>query len=287
MRALVGIDSGRHYQRAMKLLARLRLEGLEAELIHADVPLPFPVATSMLSPGRTCGEPNDPNHLAEARALLAEAQTLANDLGLRAESKLAIGTPAQTLMERSAAVGADLLVLAADEGDHTVMSLLFGTTGRLTLNAKTSVLLAKEEVAHENGLTAVFVTDHCANAEDFADQICRFGPKGLAKLVVLTTLPGSATHADVFGAAGRDRERQVRTKSRNLINTFRDAGISAEYRVLQGDIHHGIAQTLADVAADLLIVTSACNSFLTSVLVGAPPIREALASPCSVLVLRR
>lgn len=127
---IVGIDGSQPAQNALKTGCGLaRAFDADLHLVHAyqENPVPYAAgpATGYHMPA-TVGEPKD--FVRAARRLGDEALSEAADVGCEnVELHLLDGVPAATLLERSEALGADLIVMGR-RGRGKITQLIVGST---------------------------------------------------------------------------------------------------------------------------------------------------------------
>ncbi|RYG29258.1 universal stress protein, partial [bacterium] len=151
MRTLVGVDEGRSYIPAIRLLARLDFKGNEAILVHVEQPIgtvynPVPLAYDY---------GDDANAEKQARefgeTLLEEAASAARlmDLGIEPKTVYALGTSSGRLMEVADEEGADLVAIGSRR-QGTLESFFLGSVGRaLAIAANQSFLVARGRPASD------------------------------------------------------------------------------------------------------------------------------------------
>lgn len=271
MRAIVGVDMAGLYEAAMNLLGRLRFESIETELIHVDNPVPLVEAYPMA----LISDPEIEETLREgANRLLARACEKAEAKGLHPHSEFVVGPPSGVLMDRAQETAANLIAIGSTQKPKYGRFVL-GSVGRaLTIGSPTSLLVAKGKVAPEGDLTVVFATDHSSYADECVRLFARMHPQGIGRLVLLTAIDNESDRAEAT------------EKSHSVVEHLREAGIPAEYEIVEGSVHAAIEESMQDLKADLLVLGAQGHGFIERMFVGSTSLQEVMASSHSVMVLR-
>jgi nucleotide-binding universal stress UspA family protein len=148
------------------------------------------------------------------------------------------------------------------QGEQTLKTIVVGTDG------SPSSMKAVHEAATLSAATGADLYIACAVR--LAQDVAALAPVGM-------TLPGGwdeQAHAEAAAAVARAAE------------VARQAGASAEGRVLTGEAAHALMGLVDDVDADLLVVGSRGMTGAARFLLGSVPNRCAHHANCSVMVVR-
>jgi nucleotide-binding universal stress UspA family protein len=290
MNALIGVDLGSHWKKAVDLLRRLNFEGLNPTFAN--------VVESVLPDGSFMDLPS--NHpIAEIiRENEAEGMRLAEEakarLGLGGTAVVLRGQPKEVLFNISEETGADLVALGS-ERKSVWGDLFFGSVAKALLTgSRCSVLYGKQEVKSDGPITAILATDHSDYSNRSADWFLKRHPQGIGKLVVLTA-------ATMNPLVGKDVVQNVenmgdsiiasimdgiRERNQMIADGFTAAGINCVAEVREGHPSVAIEAAMKEHNADLLVVGAQGRGFLERLRVGSTSFEQVVNSPYNVLVVR-
>jgi nucleotide-binding universal stress UspA family protein len=288
MKAIIGVDGQELYRTALNLMARTQIPGLEVNLVFAEEPPPALGIAPYLDPSVVTAE----EALGEAATCFLErAKKACAALGIEAATSYHLGTPASVLMEQAEQKHGALIAIGSTRKSR-YGAFFLGSIGRaLTIGARQSVLIGKGKVAPVGKLTAVLATDHSEYGNECIRLLARWKPAGFERVVVVTaTELAAADPLEVIGehVYGENREllQHFQSRGRSIAEHLTEQGIPAEYRLVQGPVHEVIAATMAEMAADLLILGAHGHGMFERLMVGSNSMHEALATPHSILLLR-
>ena len=134
-RLLVAVDGSPSSLGAVRHAARRARDhpGLELHLLNVQPPMPSAIA-SFLSPEALRGYHED-----EGRKALAAARAVVDEAGLRAESHIAIGPVAETIVDYAAERGCAEIVMGC-RGLGAIPGLLLGSTTTKVLHLSDAVV---------------------------------------------------------------------------------------------------------------------------------------------------
>lgn len=276
MKAIVGIDSERHYRSAMHLLSRLSFYKVSAELVHVVDPY-YLAELGMVGPAYAASLGVPETWEKEADELLAEAQDVAIGSGIPCTTLRTVGKPSAALTEHAIDIHADLIAIGSTHKSK-YGAFFLGSVGRsLTIGASQSLLIAKQDVAKSGPLTAVFAIDGSEYADTCLRMFARMEPKGIGRLVLVTAY-------DRLGLT--DPPSKEREHLNELVAHLRESGMNAEAHVVEGSLHEVIDAMMESTEADLLVMGARGHGFIDRLLVGSNSLQQVVASPHSVLLLR-
>jgi nucleotide-binding universal stress UspA family protein len=283
MKAIVGVDQSGLYRSALHLLARLKIDPTEVDLLHTEEPTPVLYGVGFVPAVDTYSQVADAARDTADR-LLNEAAQASAELGIPANRTFVLGqAPAQALMAEADKVQAEVIAVGSTRKPKYAQFFL-GSVGRgLAIGAHQSVLIAKNETPAEGPLTVVFATDHSKYADSCAQLLERLRPQGIGRLVIVTA---TDEPRDPSAAPIPQFRIEVEKRSQALANRLTTAGIPSEHRIVEGEVFDVIAATMEEVGADLLILGARGHGFLERVLIGSVSLQATVASPYSVLLLR-
>jgi nucleotide-binding universal stress UspA family protein len=162
----------------------------------------------------------------------------------------------------------------------------FGSVGRaISIGSKHSILIAKGSVACSGKVNAVIATDHSKYADDAIGHLIRMKPQGLGNVRIVTAL----NHAMLKGASGLDKDAlktYMETKSAEIADSLREAGIPALYEVVEGDVSPVLDRQMRLSNAELLIMGAQGHGFMDRMFIGSSSLHQVVGTPHSILILR-
>ncbi|RYG43009.1 hypothetical protein EON79_17815 [bacterium] len=291
LKTIVGIDSGRAYVPALRLLGRLRFKGNESILVHVESPIgivynPVPLAYDY---GDEAAAERQAREL--GKTLLQQAQSDARDAGLEDDSKTiyAIGTSSGRLMDLADEENADLVAIGSRR-QNSMESFFLGSVGRaLAIAAHQSFLVARGKVDASGPVRAVFATDHSEYADRCFEKLLEMGAQGLGHVTVMTatepamgiTYSGGVIPDGVASIQEGHMERGAR-----LVARLAERGIQADFRLVPSAAETALRATMDETGSDLLILGARGHGLLERLLIGSLALHAVVAEPYSVLILR-
>lgn len=206
-----------------------------------------------------------------AQAVLDDIAEMAADTDVSAETTLLTGTPAGTIVARTADTGADLVVVGRQGRSGVAQHLLGSVTERVLRRSDVPVLTVP---AGENGADTgvdyrtVLVTadgsDVAVRAAPYgADMARRFG----ATLHALSVVDVQA-EAGLFDAGGVRQEFVERLETRGrravdeLVAGIETTDLEVRTSVVRGTAHNAITDHVVDNGVDLVVMSSEGQSGL-------------------------
>ena len=293
MKAIVGVDRDGLYRNAIRLFCRFQFPKPQTVLVHAADPA-LPVPGLPFDVTGTVQEEVTKSVLEAGEALLDEAQDEACALGMCTEVSLQLGTAAAALLHYAKDHASDLIaVTSARKGAFG--SLFFGSVSRsLALSAHCPVLVAKGTIHPRGKLIGVFATDHSVFATRSINRFLEMKPKGFEHVIIATAYDvddesARLLHANLAHHGGMVEEwieEQMNGLGQPLVERFREAGISAEYRAIQGHPNDVLRRLMEQSGADVLMMGAQGHSFMEHLVIGSISMHQVVAEAYPVLLMR-
>lgn len=281
MKILLGVDSDGHYRSALTLLARLRLQGAELTLLHADEEATFPVA--LPSTPIFSGAAAPVALRASGYRLLEQAVGEAVSLGFEPRRQYEAGHAIDQILLQAEEMPADLVVIGSRNRNPFLASLL-GSTGRgLATHSTQSFLVAHGEVAPAGPVRCVFATDNSIFADTAFERFLQWLPRGISEITVFTAIEPfrssdqASTENHAVAAAKRCAELSARLQKMMIRSTI---------RLRIGNVSEEIEEAMKDTRADLLILGARGHGFAERLLLGSVSTHIVDSAKYPVLVLR-
>lgn len=293
MRVLLGIDDAGTCDVALRMLAKLGLDGVQATLLHCVESLLPDHTFPQLASSHTLGEIQHEREVA-GRKSLEEARQALMARGVEANVRLEYGSPSVCVLRVADEIDADLIVVGCSNKGRWG-SLFFGSVSQAVVSgARRHLMVVKKPAPEDRPLTAVFATDHSDYADRCLEALLTLHPKGIGRLHVLTANEVDAGTAAMLvrGLAdlADDAEGWIAEKllERNqaIADRFRALGIEATPRVIQGHPNEAIRQAMNETQADLLILGAQGRNFIERLTMGSVSYYQAVSEKHSVLILR-
>lgn len=292
MKAVIGVDTLGYYTPALRLLSRMKVDGLICDLINVVEPN---TADATLSAAQ----------IEAADGLLKELQDKGNAELDRAaeelrgaavieEKRLLYGKPADSLLTYSDDVNADLVAVGSERKD-AFNAFFFGSSTRLLLNtSKHSVLVGKGPILADGPISVVIGADHSDYGQRAIGKFLSFGAKGIAKVTVVTATPLTASVvADMVNGipvlvpADQDwSHTHVHGLNSELCDRIKALGIEADEHVVEAHPTSALGDAMKETGSDLLVLGGQGHGFLERLFIGSVSYHMAVADPYPVLVMR-
>ncbi len=289
---VVGIDNVRAYQPIVPLLARLEFSNAQATLIHsAPNRLPFaPTLGNVEGIEERYAEAT--GNLGQAALLEAGELFLANNIPN--EILLTHGHAAERLIEEAEALNADLIAVNGMRVDLVGANAIGSVSAGIALATKQSVLISKGTREIGKRFRAVFATDHSPFAGRCLERFLQLAPEGIAEIMVVSAWEIEDDEAEHLGKtlamdlAGVDRwiDESVEQNNQKVCRALEAAGYVARSKVSKGKAKALIEETMADLAADLLIVGAQGSGAMSRSMMGSVSLHQVVSGACPVLILR-
>jgi len=292
MNIVVGVDEEGIYRDAVHLLGRLRFAEANVMLIHVREPLNLHAYMGVA--GASCTE-LERSRQRNMDQVLDDADRLADFQGVgESYSKYPLtGSPASEVMLFAERAKADLVAIGSRQRGN-VGSFFMGSVGRaLAIGARESFLVARGGAAEIGQVRAVFATDHSDYANACFKELLRLNPTGISEICF--TFADYGAKSSLASAAGLPQDceetsaelrEKIRVKGAELVDRCLEAGIYAQYNIVDGFPIDAVQQCMEDTKSDLLILGAKGHGFMERLLVGSFTLHAVVAEPYSVLVLR-
>ncbi len=290
MRVLVGLDSEGGFWQVVEYVKKLGFENLELDLVR--------VVESLLPDGSHPQIPQDhplSNYYAlqtqAGQAMLGSAQAALAKDGIASRTFLYYGDAAREIVSHADAEDCDLITVRSDAKGKWG-SLFFGSVSKgVIIGSTKSALIVKTAAPQTDKLTAVLATDHSEYFNRCADLLLSMRPKGIGKLIVLTsTAPAKMIHALLGRATGIDdlTEAPVDEAAANnaLCGKMSAQFPACESVVKEIDPADAIAETMQEAPADLLIMGAQGHGYFERLRLGSQSFHQVVNTPHNVLILR-
>jgi nucleotide-binding universal stress UspA family protein len=189
------------------------------------------------------------------------------------EERMVQGDPLRNMLDLAETSHFDLMVVGS-QNRSSLEKVLLGSVTRGLLNKSVhSFLVGKAYGSAAGPVTAVFATDHSDYCDRCAELLMELKPQGISRLVVLTVFDSDAPSVEL-----EESTRRVAEQLRGVAPTLS--------KVVEGDVDDGIAQTMVDESADLLIIGGQGHGFLERLRSGSTSWDQVEKRDYSVLVLR-
>ncbi|MGV3617891.1 MAG: universal stress protein [Fimbriimonas sp.] len=293
MRALVGIDDFGTSDKALRLVAKLGIEGLETTLAHC-VESVLPDGTfPELGTGHALARMVRDREVAGEKALEKARQAL-EARGIAAQVRIEHGSPSVCLLRVSDEIAADLTVVGCSNKGRWG-SWFFGSVSQAVVSgARRHLAVAKSEVPDDRPLTAVFATDHSPYANRCLDAFLDMGAKGIGRVHVLTANQIDAGMAamlvnglpDLAVDAERWVSENLLQRNQGIADRLQAKGVEASPMVIDGHPNQAIHQAMEETGADLLVLGAQGHGFIERLTMGSVSFYQAVSERHSVLILR-
>lgn len=291
MVGVLGIDTEKFYEPALRLAGRLAFEGTDWHFAHVVPPLgmvaaPFESGEDVetaLEADRAASEELMDNVLDEACAY-----------GINPRNHRISGPVTSSIMDLSDTVEADLVAVGSHRSGRLAAAFL-GSVGRaLAIGSKRSLLIGRGEVKQVGPVGAIFATDHSYYAMRALDRLIDMKPLGLKKITLLTAYDEKQMHHNpYYGELVREAKEtgttpvhKLKELSEATVAKLREAGFLADYQMKPGNVHDAIDRAMLELKPDLLILGAQGHGFLERVLMGSVALHQVVAEPHSVLIVR-
>jgi len=292
LKLLLAVDDSAHSEAALNLLTRITWPSATSAHILALVSGRLP---------RMEGRPAAPGQVEEALELFrwrrwAAATALTNQAAgqlqahqVRVETEVGEGPPAQALLNRAAALPADLIVLGARGVSPSSKGRLSPTVHKVTHFSDASVLVARPspQIRPLNTLVAVNASAQAWRAIEFLSTLAL--PQWATVTVVNVVGPDSQAASPSFApslAGCPQRPEPAERLITRAIEHFHDWGVQIRSQIRVGQPAAEILALAQEQTADLIVIGAQRPSQAGPS--GWDGITQQLVkyAPCSVLVVR-
>jgi nucleotide-binding universal stress UspA family protein len=293
MKAVVGIDASPEALSSIKMVARLRLNQPELQLVHV---------IERLSPEEWAKKPQNANDLLtqflrlqekDGQQSLDQATALARELQLSAQSVLKYGSTVSNQLLQAAQNSQAQLVAIGSRDETALGKLLIGSVGRkLITSSPTSLLITRAELTPQEPLEAVFATDHSDYASRCVDTLLQLAPRGLKRLTIMTAFPREMVRSlrsfspAVPSHLGQWLEAHLVEQNQKVQERLKGLGIALQSQVIASDPDTAIEESMKSTGSKLLIMGAQGHGFWERLATGSHTFRQAVSGKHSVLVLR-
>jgi nucleotide-binding universal stress UspA family protein len=216
----------------------------------------------------------------------------ARDRGIDVETRLDEGTPAATIAERVADLGADAVVVGRRGADSLGKRLLGSVPRALFRRVEVPVLTVPETATPADGIGDVLVTTDGSEAATAAAPYAATIARGAGGRLHLLSVVDVAKAAGAFNAGGvspeyvdRLREAAGRDLDALAAATGELGGVEVRREVTTGRAHEGITTYVEDAGIDLVAMASKGQTGLAGQLLGTVTERVLRTSSAPVLVV--
>jgi nucleotide-binding universal stress UspA family protein len=294
MKVLISLGSGDETLSVASLLGRMKISPWDGALLRVLERVSAPLFGS--HPALTEDVIERFLKMQELAELekLASAQDLFARHGLKVSKELKQGlSPANEILEASERENVDLVVTGWRQMS-SARKILGGSVNRkLVSQTKRSLLVVRNVPEDKTGpIHAVLATDHSPYMDRCLDELLKLAPKGLGKVTILTSYPRGyfeqvmkfqeSFHGDVAAWV----EAQLQSQNQKIMEKLAPLGCEFASIVSSQAPESAIADTMASIGAELLIVGSQGHGFFERLTVGSLSYDLVMNGNSSVLVLR-
>ncbi|HWD39456.1 MAG TPA: universal stress protein [Fimbriimonas sp.] len=189
---------------------------------------------------------------------------------------------------------APLIAVGSGQYDESLPWKLGSVARALSYSSQQSLLIAKEPAISTGPLYAIFATDHSDYAKAALRKLIEWAPQGLMRIDVLTVYDfNDATlnrlqresHFD-FDAENLVREKAME-ETRAAAAELKAICPDTNALVRKGPVNECIRDEMASTGAELLIMGAQGHGFYERLFIGSVSLYQTLATPHSVLLIRR
>ena len=242
--------------------------------------------------GREAAESSAPG-LDAARAALDRAARSLDETGVRVETAVLTGRPASAIVEKAAAIHADLVVVGS-RGHGTIGSMVLGSvSAEVADHAHCPVLVARRHW-WRRALLAVDGSPFALLAEQIVSHWPIFAALPIETASVANTAMSWTSGLALSGYAGSidypmtakeivSEHEDVAADSAERLNA---AGLTAHGEVLRGDPATELLRRATDTSADVIVMGTHGRTGVRRLVAGSVARNVMLHASCSVLVVR-
>lgn len=217
-------------------------------------------------------------------------------LGLRVETAIARGSPAEQIIKRASATEADLVAIGAKGTDDSGRFPLGSVAHKVLKYAETSVLLAREATTRIRRL--MLATDGSKHSEAAARFLIDIPLPKESKVMLVTSLQSHVaalmkmptldleTNQKILAELRAAEEEAARKLMDKTKKQFQAKGYSTEALVLRGDPAEEIIMASKTLNPDLIALGARGLTGIDTFLLGSVAQRVARHSRYSILVVR-
>jgi monovalent cation/proton antiporter MnhG/PhaG subunit len=210
--------------------------------------------------------------------LAAVAEALESG-GVRVESAVLAGDPADVIVHETAAFEADLLITGSRRRGFVASLLGLSATGEIVDRAPCPVLVARTPTIRD----VILTTDGSTQSAAAAEVVARWPIFDLARIRVVTV------SAETPSAGARDGSRAADPAAQRIADAaagrLMDAGRDVVTEVLHGSPADRIVETAAHRSIDLIVIGSRGRTGLGRTLLGSVAGEVLASAGCSVLIV--
>lgn len=292
MRIVVGVDLEELYRPALDLCLRLKFPDPQLLFTHAVAPIyqfPAGLVPTVIPVGKAMEELH-----AAGESVVADAKAEACSRDVSAETAVAKGGAGLILMRLADEHKAHLIAIGSGKERTGLASFLGSVARALAISASQSILVMKGKIKGTGPVRAVFATDHSDYANRCLDKLIEWAPQGFSRIDVVTAYGMTDAASSLlknYVKVELDIEDWVRERTEDLCRKTADKlkAIAAEtgIRVEKGHPNTVIRDAMEDLGAELLILGAQGHGFVERLLIGSVSLRQVMAEPYPVLVIRR
>jgi nucleotide-binding universal stress UspA family protein len=267
-------------QAAAQAAARLAsVFGSRVTALHVLAPMPeWPVALHVLT------------ERAED-ALQAVRRELSASGVIVTEALIEVGPPADTIVRKAQALGADLIVIGAGEWSAFDRFTAGPVAESVLHHASLPVLAVRPGEPAVAFQTILCPVDHSRASRRGLENAIRLARACGGRLVVLSVVPEAswltaAVETGKLAGASEEYDRNWRAEFEQMLAEIEFGDVPWEREVRTGRVHEAINLAARDHHADLIVMGSIGRTGLARVLLGSVTRRMLQHLPCSLLVVR-
>lgn len=292
-RAVLAVDPMGVVAPAIDLLTRLQFQDLQVTAVAAvetvlpDLHVPDVAADHPVAEIMRARETQADHSLEAAAKLLAEA-------GIPCDNIKELDTPRHLILSTARSIEACLIASGSERKGFFGSLFLGSLTKALTVEAATSLLIGKKRLEKEGKLTAVMATDHSDTFEECLQAFFRLAPKGIGRLIVMTSFNYTAAlytlgYADPALSAYAPQEvaKGLKEETEALAKRLVGMADTVEVQVREGHPNEAIRATMEEADADLLILGAQGHGFMERLALGSISMHQVVSEPHNLLILRQ
>ena len=293
MRVLIGVDAEGLYRPALDMVLRLGFKDLEIHIVHVVVTVYMD--SRYPDPGRSVVMTKILDDICKAgTAELERAAKIVTDHGVACQSEQLFGETVALMLDYADTRECDLVAVGSNRKD-AFNSLFFGSVGKgIVAGATQSVLVVKQPVDSEQGLTAVVATDHSEYADRCMNRFMEFGVDGVEKAVVVSAFGIKKRMADRYqeileGASDLEMDvvrNNVEIRTTALCHQLEGQIDHVSGKVVEGAPKDVIAGAVQSSGADLVVMGAQGSGFLKRLTLGSVSFHQVVGTEHNVLIVR-
>jgi nucleotide-binding universal stress UspA family protein len=210
--------------------------------------------------------------------------------GIESASLVLTGNPRMVVVDRAAAMGADLIVVGSHEASDAVRFLLGSVARAVVRSAPCSVEIVRPR-SGSGAMKILLATDGSKFSEAATQAVLAQyrSPETEVRVLCVVTLPTLTAPPQMAASYAPELQEQV-NQAREIVDravdTLRKAGLRASGEVIKGDVRDVIIELAKEIQADLIVLGSHGRTGAGRWLMGSVAEAVVRHAPCSVEVVR-